>query len=79
MADEQKDNKVTHSAPAARKPARGVRLATARDEVFDLSAEGLGVVTSEGKDFNADDADKVRTLARKYGVGLTEVAPEEEK
>ncbi len=72
---EKPHNKLDENKPApageARKPKGGnVRLRTRIGEVLDLSAHGHGVVDREGREFSSEDADDVRTLARKAGVTL---------
>lgn len=48
-------------------------------EKFDLSGVGLASVTQAGVDYSTSEADKVRTLAMKYGVPVYEVRDETEK
>lgn len=43
---------------------------------FDLSAQNLPDVTTEGTSYTTDEADVVKTLALKYGVPLYEVKKE---
>lgn len=44
---------------------------------FDLSAQNLPDVTTEGTSYTGDEADLVKTLALKYGVALYEVKKED--
>lgn len=67
MADEKQDKTPVKKAEA---PPKRVRLATTRDEVFDLRPVGLEPVTEHGTSYSMEDADEVRALAHKYGVRL---------
>lgn len=66
-------------APAARPAAKDARVTlrcVQAYNVFQPSGEGLAAVTSAGTSYTADQADEVRTQARKNGVRVAVVDEE---
>ncbi|AWY07259.1 hypothetical protein SEA_ARACELI_21 [Streptomyces phage Araceli] len=85
-------NTVTHepAAPAPEPQVSDAAKRTSKDKrvtlrvshphaLFDLSGAGLANVTQAGTTYSEGEADQVKTLALKYGVPVTEVAPDTEE